>query len=88
MASTTRTDPGCTAALATTGSPPSSLATALAPKSSALSAWTWLPVTWPESLLPTVPALNPLAVNTFDTAAASPLMSVSLSTLAVVFSGA
>ena len=39
---------------ATTGSPPSSLETACAPRSSALAACTWLPVTWPASLLPIV----------------------------------
>ncbi len=55
--------------------------------SSLLAARTWLALTWPPSLLPTVPVAKPLALNTSDTAAASPLMSVSLTTLAVVFAG-
>ncbi|CFS66715.1 Uncharacterised protein [Mycobacterium tuberculosis] len=63
------------------------MATCCAPRSSAFAARTWLPGTWSPSLLPTDPVVNPLELNTFDTAAASPLISVSLTTLAVVLAG-
>src|ERR1700722_13161418 len=87
LPSTTRTGPCGPDVLAMTGSPPSSLAMALAPTSSALAACTWLLDTCAVSLLPILPVLNPLEVNTSDTDAARPLMSVSLRTLALVLPG-